>query len=68
MNGKLVISSSPHIRTIESVSVMIDVLVALFPVFLVAVLLLATGTVDHSHYHSFGHACRGHLYATGFVW
>ena len=40
MNGKLVISSSPHIRTIESVqSVMIDVLVALFPVTLVSVLL-----------------------------
>lgn len=40
MNGKLVISSSPHIRTIESVqSVMIDVLVALFPVALVSVLL-----------------------------
>ncbi len=40
MNGKLVVSSSPHIRTIESVqSVMIDVLVALFPVALVSVLL-----------------------------
>jgi len=40
VNGKLVISSSPHIRTIESVqSVMIDVLVALFPVALVSVLL-----------------------------
>ncbi|HOL16720.1 MAG TPA: RnfABCDGE type electron transport complex subunit D [Bacillota bacterium] len=40
MNGKLVISSSPHIRTIESVqSVMIDVLAALFPVALIAVLL-----------------------------
>lgn len=40
MNGKLVLSSSPHIRTIESVqSVMIDVLVALFPVALVSVLL-----------------------------
>lgn len=40
MNGKLVVSSSPHIRTIESVqSVMTDVLIALFPVFLVAILL-----------------------------
>lgn len=40
MNGKLVMSSSPHIRTIESVqSVMFDVLVALFPVAFVSVLL-----------------------------
>ena len=40
MNGKLVISSSPHIRTIESVqSVMIDVLIALGPVAFVSVLL-----------------------------
>jgi len=40
MNDKLVISSSPHIRTVESVqSVMLDVLVALFPVALVSVLL-----------------------------
>jgi electron transport complex protein RnfD len=40
MNDKLVISSSPHIRTVESVqSVMIDVLVALFPVALISVLL-----------------------------
>ncbi|HPU01724.1 MAG TPA: RnfABCDGE type electron transport complex subunit D [Bacillota bacterium] len=40
MNGKLVISSSPHVRTIQSVqSIMIDVLIALGPVALVAVLL-----------------------------
>ncbi len=40
MNGKLIISSSPHVRTIESVqSVMIDVLIALGPVAVVAVFL-----------------------------
>lgn len=40
MNGKLVISSSPHIRTIQSVqSVMIDVLIALGPVAVVALFL-----------------------------
>lgn len=40
MDKKLVVSSSPHIRTIESVqSIMIDVLIALFPVALMAVLL-----------------------------
>ena len=40
MNGKLVFSSSPHIRAGETVqSVMIDVLIALFPVALVSVLL-----------------------------
>lgn len=40
MNGKLVVSSSPHIRAIESTrSVMADVLVALFPAALVAVIL-----------------------------
>ena len=40
MNGKLVISSSPHIRTIQSVqSIMLDVLIALGPVVLVAVFL-----------------------------
>ena len=40
MDKKMVVSSSPHIRTIESVqSVMTDVLIALFPVALMAVLL-----------------------------
>lgn len=40
MNDRLVISSSPHIRTVQSVrSVMVDVLVALGPVVAVAVLL-----------------------------
>ncbi len=40
MNNKLVVSSSPHVRTIESVqSVMTDVLIALFPVALMSVLL-----------------------------
>lgn len=40
MNGKLVVSSSPHIRTIESTqSVMIDVLIALFPAALASVFL-----------------------------
>ncbi len=40
MKGNLVVSSSPHIRTIESTqSVMIDVLIALFPVALASVLL-----------------------------
>ncbi len=40
MDKKLVVSSSPHIRSIESVqSVMTDVLIALFPVALMAVLL-----------------------------
>ncbi len=40
MDKKMIVSSSPHIRTIESVqSVMTDVLIALFPVSLMAVLL-----------------------------
>ncbi len=40
MDNKMIISSSPHIRTIESVqSVMTDVLIALFPAALMAVLL-----------------------------
>jgi len=40
MDQKMIVSSSPHIRTIESVqSVMTDVLIALFPVALMAVLL-----------------------------
>lgn len=40
MNERLVISSSPHIRTVENVQgIMVDVLVALFPVALVSVLL-----------------------------
>jgi Na+-translocating ferredoxin:NAD+ oxidoreductase subunit D len=40
MNNKLVVSSSPHVRTLESVqSVMTDVLIALFPVALMSVLL-----------------------------
>ncbi|NLA11319.1 MAG: RnfABCDGE type electron transport complex subunit D [Firmicutes bacterium] len=40
MNGKLVISSSPHLRTIQSVqSVMLDVLIALGPVAAVAIFL-----------------------------
>ncbi len=40
MDKKMVVSSSPHIRAIESVqSVMTDVLIALFPVALMAVLL-----------------------------
>ncbi len=40
MDNKLVISSSPHIRSMESVQgVMIDVLIALFPAALMAVLL-----------------------------
>ena len=40
MDNKLVVSSSPHIRTFETVrSVMVDVLVALGPVVAVAVLL-----------------------------
>ena len=40
MNGKLVVSSSPHLRAPETVtSVMLDVLVALFPVALASVLL-----------------------------
>lgn len=40
MDNKMIVSSSPHIRTIESVqSVMTDVLIALFPVALMAVLL-----------------------------
>ncbi len=40
INGKLVVSSSPHIRSVESIqSVMIDVLIALFPAALMAVLL-----------------------------
>ncbi|MCJ7806916.1 MAG: RnfABCDGE type electron transport complex subunit D, partial [Clostridia bacterium] len=40
MDKKMVVSSSPHIRTTESVqSVMTDVLIALFPVALMAVLL-----------------------------
>ena len=40
MNGKLVVSISPHIRAPETVSsVMIDVLVALFPAALASVLL-----------------------------
>lgn len=40
MDKKLIVSSSPHIRTLESVqSVMTDVLIALFPVALMAVLL-----------------------------
>lgn len=38
MNGKLVVSSSPHLRTPETVrTIMIDVLIALFPVALAAV-------------------------------
>lgn len=40
MNRKLVVSSSPHIRSIESTqSIMVDVLIALFPVALVSVFL-----------------------------
>lgn len=40
MNNKMVVSSSPHIRTLESVqSVMTDVLIALLPAALMAVLL-----------------------------
>ncbi len=40
INGKLIVSSSPHIRSAESVqSVMVDVLIALFPAALMAVLL-----------------------------
>ncbi len=40
INEKLVVSSSPHVRSTESVqSVMIDVLIALFPAALMAVLL-----------------------------
>ena len=40
MDNKMIVSSSPHIRTIESVqSVMTDVLIALFPAALMAVLL-----------------------------
>ncbi|MBW6462887.1 MAG: RnfABCDGE type electron transport complex subunit D [Firmicutes bacterium] len=40
MDNKMVVSSSPHIRSLESVqSVMIDVLIALFPAALMAVLL-----------------------------
>ncbi|MGM0653284.1 MAG: RnfABCDGE type electron transport complex subunit D [Bacillota bacterium] len=40
MDKKMIVSPSPHIRTMESVkSVMTDVLVALFPVALMAVLL-----------------------------
>lgn len=38
MNGKFVVSSSPHIRTMDTIpSIMIDVLVALFPAALAAV-------------------------------
>ncbi len=40
MNRKLVVSSSPHVRSIESTqSIMVDVLIALFPVALVSVFL-----------------------------
>ncbi len=40
MDNKMIVSSSPHIRSIESIqSVMTDVLIALFPVALMAVLL-----------------------------
>ncbi len=40
MDNKMIVSSSPHIRTIDSVqSVMTDVLIALFPVALMSVLL-----------------------------
>ncbi len=40
INEKLVVSSSPHIRSIESIqSVMVDVMIALFPAALMAVLL-----------------------------
>ncbi len=40
MENKLVVSSSPHVRSVESVqSVMTDVLIALFPAALMAVLL-----------------------------
>lgn len=40
MDKKMIVSSSPHVRTIESVqSVMTDVLIALFPVALMSVLL-----------------------------
>lgn len=40
MDKKMIVSSSPHVRNIESVqSVMTDVLIALFPVALMAVLL-----------------------------
>lgn len=40
MDKKMIVSSSPHVRSIESVqSVMTDVLIALFPVALMAVLL-----------------------------
>ncbi len=40
INGKLIVSSSPHIRSVETIqSVMIDVMIALFPAALMAVLL-----------------------------
>ena len=40
MNSKLVVSSSPHIRTPETISsIMTDVMIALFPVAVVSVLL-----------------------------
>jgi Na+-translocating ferredoxin:NAD+ oxidoreductase subunit D len=40
MDNKMVVSSSPHVRSIDSVqSVMTDVLIALFPAALMAVLL-----------------------------
>ncbi len=40
INGKLIVSSSPHIKSVESIqSVMTDVLIALFPAALMAVLL-----------------------------
>ena len=49
MNGKLVISSSPHVRTIQSVqSIMIDVLIALGPVALVAVLLFGKQALERN--------------------
>ncbi len=40
INGKLIVSSSPHIRSVETIqSVMIDVMIALFPAALMAVFL-----------------------------
>ncbi len=40
INGKLIVSSSPHIRSAETIrSVMMDVIIALFPAALMAVLL-----------------------------
>lgn len=46
MERKLVVSSSPHLKTTESIqSVMIDVLVALFPAALAAVIFFGVGAL-----------------------